>query len=273
MTPPATAEIIPLPAANLPADLDGLAREINAALDSEAKISAQFDNEWEVEAKEHRRQQADIISRQKAATKDLRIEAGRLLIAAKEKVASGGWKAWVQESVNRSLSDCYACMKLAGATDPWREREKEKADTRDRVQKHRDAKRAEAAAAATSAASVTSSPVTDESGEPAVPAETTEPAEPNTPAAEIGEPAAAEDDDWGFGRVAEKIKQIMESAAEQSIQAIEEIAAVPGAQAVASSYMADVLPTQRGSGAFPQIHRADCGSGTTRMRRDPEPAP
>jgi hypothetical protein len=136
----------PAAAPNLPETLDDLAREINAVLKNEDEIVERFDNEFKKVRKELELQLQsrgeEIASRKAVATKDLRIEAGRLLIEAKKKVAPGGWQHWLNKNIRRRFGDCCRCMKMAGADDPEKEREKEKANIRARVQKHRDAKRA-----------------------------------------------------------------------------------------------------------------------------------
>lgn len=168
---PATAEIIALPtAARPPAEPDqlaGLARKIGDLLGRVNEIGARYHTEaceaWTAALATHARTLEDIKSREAAETKDLRLEAGRLLIEAKALVPQGGWSAWLEANVKRNRTDCYACMKMAGAENPGRERAKEKANTRERVQKHREGKRAAAAAVAATSAelSVTSTPVTD----------------------------------------------------------------------------------------------------------------
>jgi hypothetical protein len=171
---PATAEIIALPtAAPLPAEPDqlaGLARKIGDLLGRVNEIGARYHTEayeaWTAALATHARTLEDIKSREAAETKDLRLEAGRLLIEAKALVPAGTWLAWLAENVKRSQSDCYACMKMAGAVNPGRERAKERENTRERVQKHREGKRAAATAAKNDAVSVTRDPVTETTPEP-----------------------------------------------------------------------------------------------------------
>lgn len=139
------SETEPAVTSNLPDSLGELAREINGILEREAEVGTRFDDELNKEVEEHCRRCEDIALRKGDAIKDLRLEAGHLLIAAKTKVAPGEWRKWLRENIRRGVSDCYQCMKMAGADNPDKEREKEKADTRTRVQKHRDAKRAKAA--------------------------------------------------------------------------------------------------------------------------------
>jgi hypothetical protein len=130
-----------------PADLDGLAAEINALLAREDEALAPFEKEQDKADEAYEAQRSEIQGRADAAVKDLRIEAGRPLIAAKAKVARGGWKEWVRTNIvagNRtyhSLSDCYACMKMAGAVDPEKERAKEKAGNRERKTRQRERER------------------------------------------------------------------------------------------------------------------------------------
>jgi hypothetical protein len=139
------SETVSLPRANLPENLDDLAREIKTILKNESVISARFNQELRETQAKFSRDCENIESRKDAATRDLRIEAGRLLIAAKAKVDPGKWRQWLRDNINRSPSDCYQCMKVAGADDPEKEHEKQKTDTRSRVQKHRDTKRAKRA--------------------------------------------------------------------------------------------------------------------------------
>lgn len=146
--------------ANQPTSLDELAREINDILGREKAIIEDFAEREAAEVEEHRKMMASIATDKASAIEDMRLNAGRLLIEAQSQVEPGGWKKWVKANVKRSLSDCYQCMKVAGAADPEKERAKEKANTRERVQKHRDAKRAKA----TTTTSVTP-PVTDENPE------------------------------------------------------------------------------------------------------------
>jgi hypothetical protein len=233
----ATAEIIPLPTANQPAPLAELAREINDILGRAAEAEQQLISEanaenaaFKIVVKAHQDKLGDIVQRVGTVINDLRLDAGRMLITAKEQVAPGGWKAWVRENVKRSRADCYQCMKMAGAADPGKERAQEKADTRERVQKHRDAKRAKAAAVA---ASVTP-PVTDTS--PAAPVTMPEKIVSAAPLAsapdprieeaempaqdelagdrEISEPASpGPEDDDAHQTAANKILQILKEAA------------------------------------------------------------
>jgi hypothetical protein len=146
---------------NLPASLEGLVVEINTVFEAEDALVKERNSKISAATK-------SIEDEAKPAIDDKRLEAGRLLLAAKAQVPNGEFARWMEVNFGhgrppgrtyRSRSDCYQCMRMAGADDPEKEREKEKADTRSRVQKHRDGKKAAAASIPT--VSVTSGAVTD----------------------------------------------------------------------------------------------------------------
>ena len=79
---------------------------------------------------------------------DLRIEAGRMLIEAWQRVKKGEagkttWKNWVEENVERSLRDVQRLIKLAKAPDPYAARNEENATARTGMAETRAKKKAD----------------------------------------------------------------------------------------------------------------------------------
>lgn len=70
----------------------------------------------------------------KSASDDFRLRAGRELIAARRRVEAGetnlSWSDWCAQYIERSDRDIRRLMALAGAADPARAREDEKARNR-----------------------------------------------------------------------------------------------------------------------------------------------
>jgi hypothetical protein len=77
-----------------------------------------------------------------ASTDRNRIEAGRLLIEARQRVLNGEeqgltWEKWCCRNIPRSQADIRKCMALASADDPQAALEQERAGTRQRMQNNR----------------------------------------------------------------------------------------------------------------------------------------
>jgi hypothetical protein len=78
------------------------------------------------------------------ALKDVRIERGHLLVAARAKVPEGQWELWCRENVRRpngetlSQRDIRATIALVKSGDPVSARKKEKAQKRESVKRHRE---------------------------------------------------------------------------------------------------------------------------------------
>jgi hypothetical protein len=75
--------------------------------------------------------------------KNSRIEAGHLLLHAKERVKSRretnqSWTQWCKQHIpNRSMRDINRCMKIAAAEDPEEAAEQEREGARGRMRRHR----------------------------------------------------------------------------------------------------------------------------------------
>jgi hypothetical protein len=96
-----------------------------------------FDKEQDTLDQEYEKRSDEIHGRAVEATTSIRIRFGELLIEARPVVNSPSkkaWAFWLMHNCGRSISDAYACIKLAKADDPGEAwfAEKEKAAKRQR---------------------------------------------------------------------------------------------------------------------------------------------
>lgn len=79
----------------------------------------------------------DLASKSSKKTEQHRLEAGRLLIEARQYVPSTKWQAWCKKWVKRSLGDIRKLMKMASSNDPEAALAAERDETRVRVNRKR----------------------------------------------------------------------------------------------------------------------------------------
>jgi hypothetical protein len=101
--------------------LEMLSREINVRLEK---------------AKQYRKAASEKANPDRQRALDHRISAGKLLIEARDKIKSGecgniSFAEWLRENVQRSKTDCYRVMKIAGDDDPETALELERKATRE----------------------------------------------------------------------------------------------------------------------------------------------
>jgi hypothetical protein len=68
---------------------------------------------------------------------DHRISVGLLLVAARDRIESGNWHAWLKANIKRSIRDCQKALALAHTPDPRRELADQREKNRQEVQRYR----------------------------------------------------------------------------------------------------------------------------------------
>ena len=68
---------------------------------------------------------------------DHRISVGQLLIAARGRIESGKWHAWLKANINRSIRDCQRAIALAQAPDPRQHLAHQREKNRQQVRRYR----------------------------------------------------------------------------------------------------------------------------------------
>jgi hypothetical protein len=68
---------------------------------------------------------------------DYRISVGLFLIAARDRIESGKWHAWLKANINRSIRDCQRAIALAQAPDPLRHLTHQREKNRQQVRRYR----------------------------------------------------------------------------------------------------------------------------------------